>query len=182
VAAFEANIGRAGDVIKGAIAAACERHGEGVVIEKITLGAKRGARTWAYIEKMLSDAQGDQRDGTAARLVASWRDWTDGGESDPFAEQARLRAAEREKLTPEECNWQDAYHALVLQNKQVFGLWLADARLVRVDGGVYVIGVGTQYAVDVLTKQHQRMVARTLRGYAGDGADVRFVMVEAVTT
>lgn len=52
---FTANMGKAGDVVQRGIAAAVARYGEPMVIRKIEQAAKKGGRTWAYVETMLAD-------------------------------------------------------------------------------------------------------------------------------
>jgi len=57
VAAYERNLGKAGEVIQRKIAEAVARYGEAVVVQKIERGTLQGARGWAYIETMLSDVR-----------------------------------------------------------------------------------------------------------------------------
>ena len=58
VTAYERNIGKAGEVVRRGIAAAVARYGESVVIGKIEQGARKGAKSWQYVEAMLADVQG----------------------------------------------------------------------------------------------------------------------------
>lgn len=57
VTAYERNIGKAGEVVRQAIVAAVGKYGDAVVIQKIEQAARKGAKSWAYVEAMLTDVK-----------------------------------------------------------------------------------------------------------------------------
>lgn len=74
VAAYEADIGRAGATIETDIEQAVLRWGEGAVIEAIKRGAKYGARSWAYVQAMLEG--GDETTSAARSYVGGqYAEW-----------------------------------------------------------------------------------------------------------
>ena len=58
VTVYERNFSKAGEAVRRGIAAAVARYGESVVIGKIEQAARKGAKSWAYVEAMLADVQG----------------------------------------------------------------------------------------------------------------------------
>lgn len=57
VEAYTRNIGKAGEVVRQAIDAAAGKYGESVVIQKIEQAARKGAKSWAYVEAMFADVK-----------------------------------------------------------------------------------------------------------------------------
>lgn len=57
VEAYTRNIGKAGEAVRQAIDAAAGKYGESVVIQKIEQAARKGAKSWAYVEAMFADVK-----------------------------------------------------------------------------------------------------------------------------
>jgi len=81
--------------------------------------------------------------------------------------------------------WDAAYGQLELQlDRGGFETYVRDAALVRVEDGVYVIGVRSDYARQVLESRFYRMVRRVLRDVIADAsgkdAELKFVVSEGV--
>ncbi|MDX2140821.1 MAG: chromosomal replication initiator protein DnaA [Chloroflexota bacterium] len=71
--------------------------------------------------------------------------------------------------------WDSAYHQLELQlDRASFETWLRGARLVAVEGDVYVIGVRNEYARDMLQSRLYRNVRRVLSDVCGKAMELRF--------
>jgi hypothetical protein len=167
VRTYEANIGKAGDAVRAEICAAVEQHGEALVIEKIELAAKRGARSWAYVAKMLP---------VPTHETAIYNQTAD----DDYLDELRRQREALDALPPHERAWRKALDMIEQQmNHSDFELWWKDARLVRVDGSVYVIGVGNVHAAQYLQTREYRSVKKALAQFAGEGVDVRFEAVPA---
>lgn len=176
VRTYEANIGKAGDAVRAEICAAVEQHGEALVIEKIELAAKRGARSWAYVAKMLPVQPHEPMTGwnDAADNTPSGADLTSQVTADSWLTVAMREQAERRAaMTAEERIWDDTYRQLELQlERPTFETWLKSAHLLRVEGQTYVIGVDNVYARDLLSVRLNRTLLRTLREYAGQEAQI----------
>lgn len=172
VRTFEANIGKAGEAVREAICAAAEEHGEALVIEKIELAVKRGARSWLYIEKMLP-------------VMAEPRTWNEGADATErlintgysYLEMERQRRdAERAAMSADERVWADTLYLLELQMpRETFDLWVRGATLIGVEDNRYVIGVANIYARDMLNTRLHLTVQRALREHAGQQATVQAV-------
>lgn len=71
--------------------------------------------------------------------------------------------------------WDAAYNQLQLQlDRASFDTWLRPAVLLRVDDGVFVIGVHNSYAQDMLSHRLYRNVRRVLSDVIGETTELRF--------
>ncbi len=77
-------------------------------------------------------------------------------------------------MTPQEA-WNATYNQLELQlDRASFDTWLRQAFLLRVDNGVYIIGVHNSYAQDMLQYRLYRNVRRVLSDVLGEITELRF--------
>ena len=104
VTAYERNIGKAGEVVRKAIDEAAVKFGDAVVIQKIEQAARKGAKSWAYVEAMLTDvkrpagervAWGEKDDLPRVTVNAEYAGWDGKGSLLEF-----MRA--RHEMRPEE--------------------------------------------------------------------------------
>jgi len=104
VTAYERNIGKAGEVVRKAIDEAAVKFGDAVVIQKIEQAARKGAKSWAYVEAMLTDvkrpagervAWGEKDDLPRVTVNAEYAGWDGKGSLWEF-----MRA--RHEMRPEE--------------------------------------------------------------------------------
>jgi chromosomal replication initiator protein len=73
--------------------------------------------------------------------------------------------------------WSAALGELQLQMTQAtFDTWLRDSRLVKVEGGKYVVGVKSGYAKDWLENRLLSTIKRTLARLTGQTADISFIV------
>jgi chromosomal replication initiator protein len=71
--------------------------------------------------------------------------------------------------------WNSAYHQLELQlDRASFETWLGGARLVAVEGDVFIIGVRNEYAREMLQHRLYRNVRRVLSDVCGRAIELRF--------
>ena len=71
--------------------------------------------------------------------------------------------------------WKTTLGELELQmTKATFSTWLRDARLLKIDGDDYVIGVRNDYAKDWLENRLSDTILRTLKAVVGDDVGLRF--------
>lgn len=77
--------------------------------------------------------------------------------------------------------WKLAYGQLGIQlDKTSFYSWLLEARFLRCEGDVYVIGVGNEYARDMLQHRLYRDVRRVLNNVTRAAVELRFEVYERV--
>lgn len=80
------------------------------------------------------------------------------------------------EVTPKDA-WNAAYNQLELQlDRASFETWLRAAVFIRVDDGVFVIGVHNSYAQDMLQHRLYRNVCRVLSDVRGEHTDLRFII------
>jgi len=71
--------------------------------------------------------------------------------------------------------WETAYAQLQLQFDQAkFETWVRDARFLRFEGGVFVIGVRNEFTREMLQNRLYRAVARVLSDAWGQAAKIQF--------
>ncbi len=71
--------------------------------------------------------------------------------------------------------WETAYAQLQLQFDQAkFETWVRDARFLRFEGGVFVIGVRNEFTREMLQNRLYRAVARVLSDAWGQSAKIQF--------
>lgn len=76
--------------------------------------------------------------------------------------------------------WNTAYHQLEAQlGAAQFNTWLRDAALLDVDGDVWVIGVRSVFARDMLEQRLYRSVRRVVSDVYGSALELRFEVVKA---
>lgn len=77
-------------------------------------------------------------------------------------------------MTPQDA-WNATYNQLELQlDRASFDTWLRQAFLLRVDDGVYIVGVHNSYARDMLQYRLYRNVRRVLTDVLGTTTELRF--------
>lgn len=77
-------------------------------------------------------------------------------------------------MTPQDA-WNATYNQLELQlDRASFDTWLRSANFLRVDNGVFVIGVHNSYAQDMLQHRLYRNVRRVLSDILGEMTELRF--------
>jgi len=82
----------------------------------------------------------------------------------------------KSSLKPEQV-WQTALGELQLQlTGATFDTWLARARLISHEDGMFIVGVHNGYAKDWLENRLLSMIKRTLTGIVGRSVEVRFVV------
>lgn len=73
--------------------------------------------------------------------------------------------------------WSAALGELQLQMTQAtFDTWLRDSRLIKVEGGKYVVGVRSGYAKDWLENRLLSTIKRTLARLTGQTVDISFIV------
>ncbi len=76
--------------------------------------------------------------------------------------------------------WQSAYHQLELQlDRASFNTWLRGASLLEVEDGVFVIGVRSDYAREMLQHRLYRNIRRVLSDVCGRSVELRFQLHKA---
>lgn len=83
--------------------------------------------------------------------------------------------------TSAEISWKATLGELGLQmTKATFNTWLKDTVFLRVENGIYVIGVRNAYAKDWLDNRLLDSIRRTLTAIDNNAVDVRFVTMDMV--
>ncbi|MFN8565319.1 MAG: chromosomal replication initiator protein DnaA, partial [Anaerolineae bacterium] len=79
--------------------------------------------------------------------------------------------------------WNAAFHQLEMQlDRASFETWLRGAALLRVEDGVYVIGVRNAYARDMLQHRLYRNVRRVVSDVCGTSVELRFEVSKVEAT